>query len=151
MADWRQTHGGNPAGIQSMNRPPMSKFMKGNLLFAAGEVPMNMAAGDDFGTAALKAGASASLWASAPWVMGAYTVATTLPMAAGSLYSSYLNQKQWWNQQHLNGQIGGNYQDTQRALTMRQASVQAIQGSKMNVRSALGGEAKIISKNWMKG
>jgi hypothetical protein len=37
--------------------------------------------------------------------------------------------------------------DTQRAQTMRQAAVQAIQGSKLNARSALGGEAQIFANN----
>ncbi|GLF89978.1 hypothetical protein Saga11_12370 [Bacillus safensis] len=115
--------------------------MKTNTAFAVYDAGMNMAAGDDF----------CALWASAPWVMGAYTAATTIPMAAGSLYSSYKKQEQWWNQQHLQGMVGGSYQDTQRALTMRQAAAQAIQGSKMNARSALGGEVKIISQNWIKG
>ena len=39
----------------------------------------------------------------------------------------------------------GDFVDTRGAQTMRQATVQAIQGSKMNARSALGGEAKILS------
>jgi hypothetical protein len=53
-----------------------------------------------------------------------------------------------WNNAHLQGMVGGNYQDSQRALTMRQAAVEAIQGSKLNARSALGGEARILNSNW---
>jgi hypothetical protein len=50
----------------------------------------------------------------------------------------------------MQGIVGGNYMDTQRALTMRQAAVQAIQGSKLNARSALGGEARILAAQWHK-
>lgn len=38
------------------------------------------------------------------------------------------------------------YKDTQQAITMRQAAVQAIQGSRMNARSALGGEARLMHR-----
>lgn len=40
------------------------------------------------------------------------------------------------------------YQDTEQAVTMRQASVQAIQGSKMNARNALGGEAALMHRGY---
>lgn len=40
------------------------------------------------------------------------------------------------------------YQDTDQALTMRQASVQAIQGSKLNARNALGGEAALMHRGY---
>src|SRR5574344_264027 len=43
--------------------------------------------------------------------------------------------------------VGGNYMDTNAALTMRQAAIQQIQGNKLNARSALGGEARILSRN----
>ncbi|WP_445486428.1 hypothetical protein [Niallia sp. 03133] len=150
MANWRQHHGGNPAGTQSMNRQSMSKFAKANTAFAVFDTAMNMSAGDDFGTAALKAGAGAALWAFAPWVMGAHLAATTLPMAGDALYNTHRQKVNQWNMQHLQGTLGGNYMDTQRALTMRQAAVQAIESSKMNARSALGGEAKILAQTWHK-
>lgn len=38
------------------------------------------------------------------------------------------------------------YEDSNAAYTMRQASVQAIQGSKLNARSALGGEARLMHR-----
>jgi hypothetical protein len=40
------------------------------------------------------------------------------------------------------------YQDTQQAATMRQAAIQAIQGSKLNARNALGGEAAMMHRRW---
>jgi hypothetical protein len=149
MADWRNPPLSNSAGIQSMNRP-ISKFMKGNLAFAAFDAASNMAAGDDFGTAALKAGAGAALWATAPWVMGTHLAATTLPMAGAALYNTHRQKVNQWNMAHMQGTLGGTYMDTQRALTMRQAAVQAIESSKMNARSALGGEARILTQSWHK-
>lgn len=47
-----------------------------------------------------------------------------------------------------NGVVGGGYMDTQRAVTMRQAAVQQIQGNKLNARTALGGEARIFSQRY---
>lgn len=70
-----------------------------------------------------------------------------------------------FNNMHVNNVVGGNYVDTQhaynmrqagvgqiaqsqalysRAATQRQAAVQAIQGSKLNARSALGSEARLL-------
>ncbi|MGW6384419.1 hypothetical protein [Peribacillus butanolivorans] len=147
--DRRNPSIGNSTGIQSMNKP-MSKALKGNLTFSAFEVASNLSAGDDAGTAILKAGASSALWATAPWAMGIHLAATTLPQAGAALYQQHRQQVQNWNQQHMQGSLGGTYMDNQRALTMRQAAVEAIQGSKMNARSALGGEAKILSNTWLR-
>jgi hypothetical protein len=149
LADWRNPNPSNTAGHQSLNRP-MSKFLKGNLAFAAIDVPMNMAAGDDFGTASLRSSASAALWATAPWVMGTHLAATTLPMAGAAIYSTHKKKENQWNMVHIQGTLDGTYMDTQRALTMRQAAVQAIESSKMNARSSLGGEAKILAQSWHK-
>ena len=43
--------------------------------------------------------------------------------------------------------MGFNYVDTEQAYTMRQAAVQAIQGSHLNARSALGGEARLMHRS----
>lgn len=150
MADWRNNTSGNTSGIQSMNKP-MSKALKGNLAFSAFDVASNLSSGDDAGTAILKAGASSALWYTMPVVMGVHLAATTLPQAGAALYQQHRQQVQNWNQQHMQGSLGGTYMDNQRALTMRQAAVQQIQGSKMNARSALGGEAKILSNTWHSG
>jgi len=150
MADqFSQMRNGNSAGVQSMQKRGLAKFgIAGNGAFAMVDAGMNMAGGDDAGTAILKAGASAALWHTAPHVMAAYTAATTIPQVASAGYMWHQQRKQWWNKQFLHGTVGGGYQDTQRALTMRQAALQEIQGSKLNARSALGGEAKILSNNW---
>ena len=137
----------NAAGNQSTQRG--AKFLsKGNLAFGALSVPMNMAGGDDFGTAALRAGAETALWYTAPGLMTAYTAATTIPSVASAGIQWHRGKVNEWNRSFLQGQVGGNYVDTQRALTMRQAAVQSIQGSKLNARSALGGEARILSAGW---
>lgn len=109
---------------------------------------LNLKSGDDLGTAAFKAAGSAMLWSIAPGVMGA-------SMAASMGVEMYSGFKTWERQatenyrgQTYQGVVGGGYQDTARAQTMRQAAVQAIQGSKLNARSALGGEAQIINKNF---
>ena len=60
--------------------------------------------------------------------------------AVSGIPSAFRQQESNYNQL-MRPNLGGNYQDTQQALTMRQAGVQAIQQSKMNARSALGTEA----------
>lgn len=106
----------------------------------------NLAAGDDLGTSTLKASVTGVLTASNPVL---FTTAMGAKFA-GDAYWGYQNWKykkdQWYQKQYTyNNRVGGNYHDTQRAQTMRQAAIQAIQGSKLNARSALGGEAKILN------
>ncbi|ONG92331.1 hypothetical protein BKK40_06095 [Bacillus cereus] len=135
------------SGFKRVNsKIPGGKFGKTVGAFSAFDVYSNVQAGDDIGTAVVKAGTQQIYWTMAPTLAFATTFAPMIgegAMAAGRFAHS---KQQWWNQQFQhNGVVGGNYIDTQRALTMRQASVQAIQGSKMNARSALGGEARILS------
>lgn len=145
-----QSKRGNIQGLQSEQRG--AKFLtKGNLAFGALSVPLNMAGGDDVGTAVLRAGAETALWYAAPGLMGIHMAATMIPEVASAGYQWHRQATSKWNQAHLQGQVGGNYQDSQRALTMRQAAVQAIQGNKLNARSALGGEARILSTGWGTG
>lgn len=111
---------------------------------------MNLHDGDDLGTAAVKGAFTGMLYATMPTLMFAKDMAG-LGVAAYSGYTKWNREKkQWWNNQFLPN-FGGSYQDTRRAQTMRQAAVEAIQGSKMNARSALGGEAKIFSQNFNRG
>lgn len=123
--------------------------MAGVLGMGAISVPMNMNAGDSMSTAVVRAGAETALWAVAPWAMTAYEAATMGPALIDAGHEWHRNQQTNWNMKNQRSSIvGGNYQDTQRAATMRQASIEAISGSKMNARSALGGEAKILSQGW---
>lgn len=118
--------------------------------FVGVDTVMNMKAGDSFGTAAAKGVVSGMLWTTMPGIMTAHMLATSIPGGV-SAFNQYKRQKElWWNQAHRPN-FGGQYQDTRRAQTMRQAAVEAIQGSKMNARSALGGEAKILNQNMYRG
>ncbi|MEK1829091.1 hypothetical protein AAAC51_08030 [Priestia megaterium] len=115
-------------------------------MLAAGDIAMNVAGGDDVGTAAMKTGFSSVLFASNPVLYVGGTLASTGLSAAWGIEKFNYQKKNWWQSQFdYNNTVGGNYVDTQRAQTMRQAAVQAIQGSKLNARSALGGEAKILN------
>jgi hypothetical protein len=148
MADIQnQINNGNADGARSTGRG--AKFLtKGNVGFGLLSVPLNMAAGDDAGTAVLRAGAETALWYTAPAIMGIHMAATMTPQAVGAVNQWHRGKVNQWQKAHLRGQVGGNYQDSQRAMTMRQAAVEAIQGSKLNARSALGGEARILSAGW---
>ena len=110
------------------------------------DLGMNLHSGDDLGTAAVKAGVTGVLTASNPILYGTIMTASMGVDAYWGLQQFNHQKKQWWQKQYgYDNRVGGNYQDTQRAMTMRQAAVQAIQGSKLNARSALGGEAKILN------
>lgn len=148
MADWRNPGTGNSAGYRSMHGRPMSKALKGNLAFGALDASMNMAAGDDAGTAILKAGVASALWYTAPLVMTAHLAATAGPALGTAAHGWHRQKTADWNKGFRQREIGGSFHDTQRALTMRQAAVQTIEASKLNARSALGGEAKILAQSW---
>lgn len=117
-------------------------------VFAAADFYGNVKNGDDVVTAGMKTAASSMLWAAAPWTMAIGSVAMAAPAAVEGYTNWKKGKEEWWNQQFYRGTVGGQYQDTQRALTMRQAAVQQIQGSKLNARSALGGEARILNENY---
>lgn len=106
----------------------------------------NVAAGDNLGTSAMKAGVTGVLSAASPVL---FTTAITAPLvkdAALGLYKYQREKQTYWNKQFAySNVVGGNYMDTQRAQTMRQAAIQSIQGSKLNARSALGSEARILN------
>lgn len=130
------------------NAAGMSAATKGLIGWGALSTATNMAQGDDFTKAAMKGAVDAVLWHNYAPVMWGIEAAKDIPAVGQAAFSWFQQQKQWWNMQHLQGSVGGGYHDTQRALTMRQAAVQAIQGSKLNARSALGGEAQILNQNW---
>lgn len=130
----------------AVGKIPGGKWGKTVGAFSLLDIYSNVQAGDDVGTALTKAAGQHIYWAMAPTVAAVTTFAPMVGQAAFSAGTFIKNKNQWWDMQFRpNGTVGGNYMDTQRAQTMRQAAVQAIQGSKMNARSALGGEAKIMS------
>jgi hypothetical protein len=133
---------------KATNAIPGGGFGKMAAGFTAMDLYSNVQAGDDFGTAAVKAGANYMLWSAMPGVMTAATFGPALASGAMKAGTFTHHKQQWWDKQFRPGNtVGGGYMDTQRAQTMRQAAVQAIQGSKLNARSALGGEAQIFANN----
>lgn len=142
-----QQHQANQAGKAQTTKARFGGIGALGIGFAGIDTMANLKAGDDLGTAGVKAAASAILWTAAPWTMGLTTAAAAAPHAIKAGVDWKKQKTDWWNKQHIQGNVGGNYQDTQRAFTMRQAAVNKIQSSKMNARSALGGEARILTDN----
>lgn len=106
----------------------------------------NVSAGDNLGTSVLKAGATGILSTAAPVLFGVASFAPAVRDMGVGYYNFRREKQSWWNKQFAyDNSVGGNYVDSQRALTMRQAAVQSIQGSKLNARSALGSEARILN------
>jgi hypothetical protein len=138
-------------GILNKITSPLSKVPKIEMLGFAGmvgiETVSNLHEGKGFGESIVKGAAVGVLQN----VVGfgplfAYSIASSAPALAGAAMT--------WNDK-LNAQhraqrdpnyLNFNYTDTEQALTMRQAAVQAIQGSKLNARSALGGEARLMHR-----
>ena len=105
--------------------------------------------GESFMSAAFKETAENALYMSNPAIMTALQMA---PLAYQGVKAAHDFRKRKGEELYdmrynMYGKIGGNYMDTNRAVTMRQAAVQQIQGNKLNARSALGGEARIFSNN----
>ncbi|HDR5350561.1 TPA: hypothetical protein QCS32_002196 [Bacillus thuringiensis] len=109
-------------------------------------VAYNLYNGDSLGTSVAKASVKGMFAASNPWLYRGLSGAYYAQKGYWKLLEFNHQSEQWWKAQYATSNVvGGNFLDTRGAQTMRQAAVQAIQGSKMNARSALGGEAKILS------
>lgn len=106
-----------------------------------------MREGNNIGTALIKAVPESIAWAIAPGIMGTMLAAQIAPALVQGYMAANSTLRGKYNQNHKAG-TQFSYQDTKAALTMRQASVQAIQGSKMNARNALGGEASLMHRGW---
>lgn len=144
------------AGLKS-SLPKLGVPLKGpvvnpvNAVFMAAGLSVGVASrmseGDSFGTSVLKEIPSQVLFGLAPGV--GWTIAGA-GMAFGAVKGLRQKGKELgvkYNRAHSSSPFF-QYQDTQQAITMRQASIQAIQGSKINGRNALGGEAKMMHRNW---
>lgn len=95
-----------------------------------------------------KATASGLFWGlAAPWVT--WTM-LGLDLAAGAIggMNNMVKEGEVKNKARNDTGMRVSYQDTQQAATMRQAAIQAIQGSKLNARNALGGEAAMMHRRW---
>lgn len=111
----------------------------------------NLMAGDSFGSAVGSAAVSSlafEVFGAGP-VM-AFQLATMMPGMALGVSERVRSEAIRWDMMHKPN-FGGNYHDTQQALTMRQQAVQAISGSKMNARSALGGEGRLMHRPYQYG
>jgi hypothetical protein len=125
----------------------------------------NMKQGDSFGIALGKGAMEGIAWGMAPGVMLGLTGGQLAYGAIKAGIGMAEEHERTWNARHNNNVLGGNYMDTQHAynmrmagmkavqqsqlsytgaLTQRQAAVQAIAGSKLNARSALGTEASLL-------
>lgn len=94
---------------------------------------------------ALYAGAEAALWTFLPGVaMAKEAFDVTKSLTANGA----LDYHQYESKAINRGTVGAswNYQDTQQAATMRQRGMEAISQSRMNARSALGGEARALHR-----
>lgn len=87
------------------------------------------------------AAVSSVAWAAQPGMMMAAQVLPMIPQIVKAGMEFRHDRQLWWNQMHRPF-FGSRYTDTQPALTMRQASINAIQESRMNARSSIGMEAK---------
>lgn len=107
-----------------------------------------MKQGDSLGSSFLKSLGEGALWAVAPTTM--WTTQFIAPMAVGSVKAGMAFNDRLKTNYRNNTKVGTNftYRDTRSAYTMRQAAVQAIQGSKMNARNALGGEAALMHRSY---
>ena len=82
-----------------------------------------------------------------PGAAFAYGAASLAVAGGAAAYGSVKKQMQKWKDNRQTG-LRSTYTDSEQALTMRQAAVQAIQGSRMNARNALGGEANMMHRKW---
>ncbi|HLO11263.1 MAG TPA: hypothetical protein VK190_03280 [Pseudoneobacillus sp.] len=108
-------------------------------------VASDMKEGDSLGKAVFKEAGMMAFMMGAPTVFWGYQAAQLGGAIATGIYNLD-NQKTNWFRQNTRTTPQFNYVDTQAAYTMRSAAVQAIQGSKLNARSALGGEARLLAR-----
>lgn len=109
------------------------------------QVHQSMREGDSFGTGVGKAVFNFATDA----VLGSWTWGLlAADVGYGVIQGGYnkIQERKNWMQQNYRVGPQFNYVDTEAAYTMRQAGVQAIQGSKLNARSALGGEARLMGR-----
>lgn len=102
--------------------------------------------GQSLGESLIKGTADAAMWAIAPGLMWTAFGAQLGGVAVKGAYNYNANLDSRYYERMQNAGANFNYIDTRQAVTMRQAAVQAIQGSKMNARNALGGEASLMHR-----
>lgn len=101
--------------------------------------------GRSLGASVLRGAATYGAYTVAPHVMYGKQFADMAVQGAGAAVEFRRQKAHQLASENRYAKIGGNFQDSQSAHTMRQAATQQIQANKMNARSALGGEARIFS------
>lgn len=137
---------GGKAGVESANKflgmTPTS-FATQSVMFGGFTMAME---GESPGRALVTGARDTILWESIGWPLMAVYGAGAIIDAGTSMVNRTINQGRQWNQLHR--PQGTTYMDTQKNLTMRQSAVQAISGSKLNARSAMGGEARLMHRSY---
>lgn len=133
------------------NARSFGSAMKNVVPMVGVDIGLRMLTGDRLGKAVADSARDAAIVAVAPVAFGMYAGATVV----GALGSSYVKAGQAI-EGRFNDRVRANtvpsfsYQDNYQAATMRQASIQAIQGSKLNARNALGNEASLMHRGYKK-
>lgn len=86
--------------------------------------------------------ADAALWTAIPGIMMGVTAAPAVAELGKAAFQGYIHGGA--SSKFFNPNVGGDYVDTQMNATMRQRGANAIQNSRLNARSALGGEARSL-------
>lgn len=115
-----------------------------NTYFTVSTLNSKMKQGDSLGVAALKSASGYAFRKVAPHASYGL-MAAELGVSLGAAGFQVYQNKSNWLRANLKPGPRFRYTDTEGAHTMRQAAVQAIQGSKLNARSALGGEARLLA------
>lgn len=105
--------------------------------------------GQSWGQAIVGEAGEAVAMAIAPGAYWTWTIGSMVAGLPGAVYRGGQAMEERYNESRRKlSQPTFRYQDTQQAVTMRQAAVQAIQGSKLNARNALGGEASLMHRGY---
>lgn len=143
------------------NTVPATKGITKNIAKSAGsalgvnfalDLAINKLTGSSWGEALGRTARDTAFLALAPGAYAAYAIASGVMPLAGAYYRGGKAVKDRHNEflKRLETPTFS-YQDTQQAVTMRQAAIQAIQGSKLNARNALGGEAALMHRSFKDG
>ena len=138
-------------GFHQVNKVAKSRLGLGAIAADAGfnAIGYRMG-GDSWSTSALKGLTEGAFFAFAPGL--AITTQIGMPAVKGLTKLGFSTDKRIKDTRtaQMRPGTGFTYRDSRAALTMRQAAVQAIQGSKLNARNALGGEASLMHRSYVR-
>jgi hypothetical protein len=121
-------------------------FAKGVGAGAALDIGMELAMGNGLGDGIKNAALEGLMFEMFPTI--GFTRMLLLPaaQAGAQLGMAHYNNDKSQYEDVFDDKMGGDYQDSKAAYTMRQRGMQAIQNSRMNARSALGNTAKMMHR-----